>query len=134
MPGQGEPGQRSPGGRSLGGHLIHWCHTLIHLSVPAQEQHPHAPGPLHKHTLLNGGITTFPHTHTQQDGEVTVTYFSCFQKDLSLLLVLPLLLDSLKLLEEAKLRADVCRLLVALIILTSVQRGNYCNGNIFKLY
>lgn len=58
------------------------------------------------------------HTHTEYDGEVTVTYFSGFQQDLSLLLVLPLLLDSLQLLEEAELRANVCRLLVALIILT----------------
>lgn len=33
-----EPRGQEPG-RTRGGHFIHWCHTLIHLSGPAQEQH-----------------------------------------------------------------------------------------------
>lgn len=61
-------------------------------------------------------------THTQEDAEVEATYFRSFQQDLSLLLVLPLLLESLQLLKEAKLRANVRRLLEVLIILTWRQR------------
>lgn len=66
--------------------------------------------------------------HTQEEAEVAPTYFSGFQQDLSLLLVLPLLLDSLQLLKETKLRANVCRLLIVLIILAWRQRENHCNS------
>lgn len=76
----------------------------------------HAHNGTQVHTVAQGHNF---HTQTQQDDKATVTYFSGFQKDLSLLLILPLLLDSLQLLKEAKLRANVCRLLVALIVLTS---------------
>lgn len=80
----------------------------------------HAHNGTQVHTVAQGhNFHTQTHTHTQQDDKATVTYFSGFQKDLSLLLILPLLLDSLQLLKEAKLRANVCRLLVALIVLTS---------------
>lgn len=71
----------------------------------------------HQHTVAWRHTHVDTHTHTREDVEVAVTYFSGFQQDLSLLLVLPLLLDSLQLLKEAELRANVCRLLVALIIL-----------------
>lgn len=67
-------------------------------------------------------------TREGEDVEVAVTYFSGFQQDLSLLLVLPLLLHSLQLLEEAKLRASVCRLLVALIILARGRKQNHCSS------
>lgn len=80
----------------------------------------------HINTHLHGDTTT--HTHTQEDAKVAATYFSGFQQDLSLLLVLPLLLDSLQLLKEAKLRANVCRLLIVLIILAWRQRENHCNS------
>lgn len=84
------------------------------------------------HTVAWGHNNSFTHIHTRQDGEVAITYFSGFQQDLSLLLVLPLLLDSLQLLEEAQLRANVCRLLVALVVLAGRQRGNHCKSNFLK--
>lgn len=61
------------------------------------------------------------HVQNQWGDEVTIAYFSGFQQDLSLLLVLPLLLDSLQLLKEAKLRTNVRRLLIALVVLTSTK-------------
>lgn len=110
-----EPWGLQPG-RTQGGHYIHWCHTLIHLSGGASIA-------VHRDALLRGN--TRAHKH-KGDEKVTITYFSSFQQDLSLLLVLPLLLDSLQLFKEAQLRANVCRLLVALIILTRRQRDNQC--------
>lgn len=65
---------------------------------------------------------------TQKDAKVTATYLSGFQQDFSLLLVLPLFLNSLQLLEEAKLRANVSRLLIVLIILAWRRRENHCNS------
>lgn len=81
-----------------------------------------------RHTETHSCIGTQQLMHTQEDAEVKATYFSGFQQDLSLLLVLPLLLNSLQLLKEAKLRANVCRLLIVLIILAWRQRENHCNS------
>lgn len=111
------PGAWEDKGRSLHP-LVSHSNSCVRACTRATCSHMHTT--VHKFTLLHRDITfTHKHTHTQQDDKATVTYFSGFQKDLSLLLILPLLLDSLQLLKEAKLRANVCRLLVALIVLTS---------------
>lgn len=107
------PGAWEDTGRSLHP-LVSHSNSSVRTRAGATCTHIHTV--VHKNTLLHEDTTTHTRTHTV--GEVTITYFSGFQQDLSLLLVLPLLLDSLQLLEEAKLRANVCRLLVALIILT----------------
>lgn len=120
-------------GRPRGGHFIHWCHVLIHQSGHAHAN-THTDSQTEKKLKKNPIIPqeqhrSLRHTHTQRDDLGATTYFSSFQQDLSLLLVFPLLLHPLQLLKEAELRADVRRLLVALVVLAGRWRKYHCDGN-----